>query len=224
MKTLKTIGLLALASNMTLGTGCASKPQGNAMVLAAPKLLDVAVSASIVGNHEQAETAFLMAAKASDESPAEVAEAWRNAIEKRIPSLSGESGMDDIATACATGELLCRGLAQDASISHDIRTEAMTKVSQTLRALKSQADALAEAATDTARQVADNGDYFFQPNDREKIHDALVELAPFSVHARLLSRTAAADVMKTKAYVLSYVSTEEHRQLLIDAGHIALEN
>lgn len=224
MQYLKTIGLIALTSIMTLGTGCASKPQGNAMVLPVPKLIDVAVSASIAGNHEQAETAFLMAANASDELPAEVAEAWRNAIEKRIPSLSGESGMDEIATACATGELLLRRLVQDASITHDIRTEAMTKVSQTLRELQSQANALAESATHTARRVADSGDYFWQPNDREKIHDALVELAPFSVHARLLSRTAAADVMKVKAYVLSYVSTEEHRQLLIDAGHIALEN
>ena len=61
-------------------------------------------------------------------------------------------------------------------------------------------------------------------NDRGGIHDALVILAPFSVASPILSRRAAADVMKATTHILSLVWESEHRVMLINAGHVARAN
>lgn len=57
-------------------------------------------------------------------------------------------------------------------------------------------------------------------NDRGMIHDALTKLAPFSKNSAPISSSKAGDIAKTRAYVLDYVNEAEHRQLLINSGHV----
>ena len=119
MKTLKTIGLLALASNMTLGTGCASKPQGNAMVLLAPTLVDASVAADLSHHDDEATIGFFLAAASSDEHPLEVADAWLAFIEPRFNQFAGSVGLERLSDGCGTAQRLSTQIVKDPSIRHD---------------------------------------------------------------------------------------------------------
>jgi hypothetical protein len=237
----KFVGLSLLASVTMASTACATgtssamasatgsvarkkvQPplQSAAMIISQPKLVDVAVGASAGGKYDEADTAFILAASDPSESAFETVQAWINHMQRRLPSTVGTEGLEDLETAVETGGRLNARIVNDRTITHDVRTVTLAKIARTIRSVRDRADALASEAARQSRVKADEGDNFLQPNDREKIHDALVILAPFSVYSSLLSAATAAEVMAAKAYALSYVSESEHRAMLINAGHVA---
>ena len=219
MKTLKTIGLLALASNMTLGTGCASKPQGNAMVLLAPTLVDASVAADLSHHDDEATIGFFLAAASSDEHPLEVADAWLAFIEPRFNQFAGSVGLERLSDGCGTAQLLSTQIVKDPSIRHDERIKYLARLDAMKSRFNQAADCIADVAIEDAIRIADEADRWFF-NDRATIHDALTKLAPFKKNSAPISSCKAGDIAKARAYVLDYVNEAEHRQLLINSGHV----
>ncbi|MEY3142929.1 MAG: hypothetical protein RLY21_1422 [Planctomycetota bacterium] len=240
MRIAKFVGLSLLATVTMVSTACAtgtSSAMANAtgsvarkkaqaplesaaMIISQPKLVDVAVAASTGGKHDEADTAFILAASDPSESAVETTQAWINHMQRRLPSTVGMQGLEDLDTAVETGNRLTVRVVEDRAITHDVRTTTLAKIARTVHSVRDRADKLASEAARQSRVKADEGDNLWTPNDREKIHDALVMLAPFSIHSSLLSHAANAEVMAAKAYALSYVSESEHQMMLINAGHI----
>ncbi len=227
------VGLASLVSVGMLSVGCASGTAASArksasptvdavaMILPQPKLLDVGVAASAAGKYEEADVAFSFAANGVDEPLIDLAEGWIEHMHRRLPLITDAEGLEDLAVATDIGNRFAVRVAQDPTIAHDIRVATMVRIASVLLSARDCADALAQTAVIEARALADSGDTFWTPNDREKIHEALVILAPFSVHQLLLSARVTGQVMGAKAYILSYVSESEHRPMLMNAGHIA---
>jgi hypothetical protein len=220
MKYLKAIGLIALASLTSLGTGCASKTTGSAMVLTRPSLVDTSVASSLNGRDGEALIALLLASGNEIEDPIDAASALLDFAEPRLSTWSGESGIDRLVDVNATITNLVARIANDSVIENSLRVEYIARLETLKRSIQSRVDRLANDAIDEATRTADTGDNWIW-NDRAKIHDALVFVAPFSRHPELLTPGTQARLAKTRAYILSYVEEAEHRQLLIDSGHVA---
>jgi hypothetical protein len=219
MKTLKTLVPCVVASVIALGTGCASRPHGSTMVLSAPTLIDASVAADLCHRDDEATIGFLLAAASSNENPIEAADAWLAFIEPRLAQFDGSTGLERLSDECNTVRLLSTQIVNDSSIRHDQRIEYLARLDAMKSRFNQAADRIADNAIGAASRIADEGDLWWM-NDRAKIHDALVELAPFAKKSAPISSHKAGDIAKTRAYVLSYVSETEHRQLLIDSGHV----
>ena len=224
------IGLSLLPLFTTLGSGCANKAsspslmRGNAMVhmeplAVEPRNIDIAVESAGSGNHSEAMTAFYLAAISEDESPAEAADAFTSYFETRVSNLTGESGIEELKAATAIISTLAHRMPIDPLASKREHVVSLSSLEELQEEIISKVDSMAVVAANEARTKADEADKWFV-NDREIIHYALVILAPYSIHADMLSRTHAADIMAAKKYVLSYVSDSEHQSMLQDAGHI----